>query len=333
MQRGQRGVEVVGEDVVLSLGNDADELALPKALKTLLIDEGAMRPSVSRGTIPVRVGSSRVTGIRIMKCTGVGDGWFETMDVPIVAGTAPSTTDPEGVVLSQRLAQIVFPGEEAIGQRLERGYRVVGIARDVQMRSLRTEGNPAVWYPAESHFNARVAVSVSMRPGAQGEGSQTVEAALSVVDPDRSVAVVEMRSAVLDGVQDARRLGVILGLIALLALMLKAAGIFGVASQRAAERRQEFGIRLTLGAEPASLPRLLLSGWAALCLVGLTLGGLGAVVVGRALGGILYRTAPYDPGALGLASILLATVALGATWWLAARAARVDAVETLRESG
>jgi ABC-type lipoprotein release transport system permease subunit len=113
---------------------------------------------------------------------------------------------------------------------------------------------------------------------------------------------------------------------------LTAAGIFGVAAQRAAERRHEFGIRLTLGADPASLPRLLLGGWAGLCFAGLLAGGAGAVAVGRALDGILFETPAADPWAIGAAGLALAGVALVATWWPAARAARVDPLDTIRDT-
>ncbi|MEM7417985.1 MAG: ABC transporter permease [Gemmatimonadota bacterium] len=267
-----------------------------------------------------------------VEMTGVGDGWFETMGVRLLAGVAPSAADPRGVVIGERLAEILFPGEEALGQQLERGWRVVGVAPDVRMRSLRAEGNPAVWYLDDSPDYERMALSVSMQPGAEEQGGRVLETALATIDPDQSISVVRMRTAVLDGVEDARRLGLALTLVAVLALLLTGAGIFGVAAQRATERRHEFGIRLTLGAAPSSLPQLLLGGWAALSLLGLALGSIGAVAMGRALGGILFETEPADPLALGFAGLLLGAVALVATWWPAARAAQLDPLETLRET-
>lgn len=267
-----------------------------------------------------------------VEMTGVGDGWFETMGVPLLAGIAPSSADLNGVVVGEQLAELLFPGEEPLGQQLERGWRVIGVAPDVQMRSLRADGNPSIWYPTDAPFYDRMALSVSMHPGSEEQGGRALEAALAAVEPNETIAVVRMRTAVLDGVEDARRLGLALTLVAVLALLLTGAGIFGVAAQRATERRHEFGIRLTLGAEPSSLPQLLLGGWAALSIVGLVLGSLGAVAMGRALGSILFETQPADPWALGFAGLLLGLVALVATWWPAARAARLDPLETLREA-
>ena len=123
---------------------------------------------------------------------------------------------------------------------------------------------------------------------------------------------------------------VTLVLFAGLGAVLAAVGIYGVISLSVAQRTQELGVRMALGAAPASLRGLVLRQGLRLTAIGILLGGAGAMAVTRLLRGLLYGTAPTDPLTFILAALVLAMVATLATWIPARRATGVSPLAALR---
>src|SRR5207253_2088811 len=118
---------------------------------------------------------------------------------------------------------------------------------------------------------------------------------------------------------------------AAVALLLAAAGIYGVLAAQVAERTREIGVRNALGAAPRDIVRLVLGRAARLAGAGIALGTLGAVAIGRVLGGLLFGVSPLDPVTLGGVAVLLAAVALAACLAPARRAVRVAPMVALRD--
>ena len=116
----------------------------------------------------------------------------------------------------------------------------------------------------------------------------------------------------------------------LLALVIVAVGIAGVLAFSVSTRTNEIGIRMSLGAQPARVQRMILGEGGALLGLGLGLGLPGALLAARAIRGLLFGVAPYDPTTFGIVALVMAAIGLAASWIPALRASRVDPVVTLR---
>ena len=123
---------------------------------------------------------------------------------------------------------------------------------------------------------------------------------------------------------------VLIGVLASLALVLSAVGIYGVMSYTVGQRTQEIGVRMALGAQPGNMLALILGRGARLALIGITVGVLGALALTRFLSSLLFGVAPKDPLTFAGVALLLFGVALAACYVPARRAMRVDPMVALR---
>lgn len=267
--------------------------------------------------------------------TVVGPRYFETMGIELIRGRALGGLEDEPepvVVVNQALARMFWPGEDAVGQRLEGepGWRVVGVAADVHMRSLRSDPMPGVYYPLAHAWSPSMALHVAGQHGRAVTAAGLRELVASL-DPQLAVAaVVDLEEAMVESMAETRTIGLLVGAFALLALALAVVGLYGLVSYAAAQRTREIGVRIALGAEPASLVRLVVGRGVSLALLGVVLGLGVAYALGAALESLLFRIAPSDLGTLtGAALLLLGTAALGA-WLPARRAGKVDPTTSLR---
>jgi putative ABC transport system permease protein len=268
----------------------------------------------------------------------VGPRYFETLGIPLVRGRALGGLDGEPervVVVNEALAAMYWPGEDAVGQELDgRGttWRVVGVAGDVQMRSLRSRGNPAVYYPAAQDYSPLMVLHLRTERGA-GIQPAAVRRMVAAVDPQLPVgSVTDLGAALTASMGETRTFGWLVGVFAALALALAAVGLYGLVSYGASQRVREIGIRMALGAEPESLVRLILGRGLAIGVLGVALGMVVAFGLGSALRGLLFGVTHTDPVVLGGAAALLMAAAGLAAWLPARRASRVDAAVSLRES-
>ncbi len=320
-----------------------------RALFEALLAEAERLPDVRSATLanqlPIAGGHSRST-VRPAgrddvsfeaEYTVVGPRYFETMGIPIIRGRALGGFDDEPervVVVNNALADMFWPGEDPIGKELQRAqnWRVVGLVPDVQMRSLRSEGNPGVYYPASQVYSPIMALHLSSESG-RAQLPEAIRRTVATIDPELPVSsVVDLQAAMTDSMAETRTIGYLVGAFAVLALLLASVGLYGLVSYGASQRVREIGIRIALGAEPESLVRLILSRGITLSVLGIGLGFAISYGLGLALQSLLFGVGYTDALTLGGAAVVLMTVAGLAAWMPARRASRVDAAISLRDA-
>jgi putative ABC transport system permease protein len=272
-------------------------------------------------------------------------GFFATLGVPLLAGrefTPAEEADPEAdvAVLNRSLADRLWPGRDPLGRRFRLGdddefvwLRVVGVAGDLQYEEFGEETPQSrlqvhLPYAVAPWSNMALMLRTAGDPAAV---APAVRAAVAEADPTLALwdvrTMEEVRSYTTWG---QRVLGEIFGYFGAVALLLGALGIYGVVALGVSQRRREFGVRMALGADPASLIRLVMAGGLGLTAAGLAGGLGGALGLGRLLRSLLYGVSPGDPAALAVVAAIMVAVALAATYLPARRASRVDPVAALK---
>jgi putative ABC transport system permease protein len=272
----------------------------------------------------------------------VSPGYIQTMRIPLRRGRLFDERDRDGAprvaLISESLASRRLPGRDAIGQRLRIGptdgplYTVVGVVGDVKQRSLALNESEAV-YTTEAQWRfADAAMSLVVRT--HGDAAALVPAlrqAIWSVDKDQPIVRVTMMDDLLAGTVAGRRFALILlQAFALTALILAAAGIYGVLAGSVAERTREIGVRSALGASRGSILGLVLREGMLLTGFGVAVGLAGALAASQALVTLLFGISPLDPLTyMGVIALMMAVSAI-ACWIPAWRAVRLDPATTLR---
>jgi predicted permease len=280
-------------------------------------------------------------------------GHFRVLGVPVLRGRAVRPSDTAGAhrvaLVSRRAAEALWPGRDPLGRRLwlsigwdeDDWAEVVGVVGDVQYTGLEAdepaadEGGPQavgdVYVPYAQLPGVDAAyllVRTSGDPSAVASGLRErvreVDASLPVFD------VMSLGERVERAYSELRFSASCLGAFALAALLLAALGVYGVMAYSVSERTAEMGVRMSLGARPADIARMVLGDGLALTAVGLALGLGAALALGGVLRSQLVGVAPSDPAALAGAAALLLAGALLAAWLPARRAARLDPTEAIR---
>ena len=273
---------------------------------------------------------------------GVSPGYLEAMRIPIRRGRAILATDvtsaPAVAVISESLARTMFPNTDPIGERIEIGppdgpkYTVIGIAGDVKQLSLSASESSAAYVPASQWLFAEPAMSLVVR--ARGDAATLVPAlrdAVWSVDKDQPIVRVALMADLVAATAAERRFALILfEAFALAALLLAAAGTFGVVSGSVAERTREIGVRSALGASRGEIVGLVLRQGMTLTGFGVLIGLAGAAFASQAIAAMLFGVSRADPATYVGVTVLLAAVSLLACAVPAWRAARVDPSITLR---
>ncbi len=233
----------------------------------------------------------------------VGDGYFHTMGIPILAGREFSDADrPESelvVVVNELLAHMLWPNRDAVGQVLMRGskrLRVVGVVGDVRHDALEHAFTGEAYYPMRQ-FGDYSAINLIVRteiPEAQLASS--VRAALQPIAPEAAKHEWRTLQQLIDKVASPRRFVVmLLGGFTAFALILAALGIYAVISYGVTQRTQEIGIRLALGASSSEVRASIMRGTLALAGAGMLVGIAAAVVLVPSLSGMLFGVTWTDP--------------------------------------
>ena len=264
-------------------------------------------------------------------------GYLEALGVPLVRGRTINAGDtaqaPGAVVINQTLAQRFFPGEDPVGHRMTVDgvlRTVVGIVGDAKYQGLGTEAGPQVYVPyAQSPFpGMRIIVRTSVEPkslaGAVRSQIQSIDAEEG---PTRIAAMTELIS---QSVAQPRFNTLLIGLFGTLAFLLAAIGIYGVISYDVAQRTNEIGIRMALGAQRWDVLRLIVRQGFVLTLAGLFAGIAGAFGLTRFLNQLLFDVKPTDPAIYVAVAGLLVLVAVAASLVPARRATKVDPLVALR---
>jgi len=281
----------------------------------------------------------------------VTPGYFPTMRIALEAGRDVDATDdlahPRVVVVNRRLAATLWPGEDPIGKRLslspagvDREWAtVIGVAADTKQSQWTATPDPELYLPyaqTTSYLEGptRGTGYMTLVARAAGDATSVVAAARRFVhaaDPTLPLTHVQALPAVVDRMT-ARSRFVMLVLIgfAMLALSLAAVGIYGVMSYSVAQRRQEIGIRIALGAPGRTVMLALLRQAATVSTVGIVAGSGCALLLTRFLVAQLYGVRPTDPLSFAGAAFTLGAVALVASSVPIARALRIDPLTAIR---
>ncbi|MEO6212457.1 MAG: ABC transporter permease, partial [Vicinamibacterales bacterium] len=265
--------------------------------------------------------------------------YFRTMGIRLIEGRNLSVGDhsesPLVAVINETMARRYWPGISPIGKRFLTGggtvrREVVGVVSDVKHWGFDRPTNPEMYFPQRQMVwdGLTFVLATDVDPVTL---TAAVREQLKGVDPDLPLSSVRtMEEVATRSVAERRSAMLLLGIFGALALVLAAAGIYAVMAQLVALRSAEIGVRLTLGAQPMMVMRLILREGMIHAAIGLAIGLGGAVVVMRAFRGLLFRVSPADPLTLGAVAILLLATAAVACMVPAMRAMRVDPVQALR---
>ena len=278
----------------------------------------------------------------------VSRGYFETFGLRLIAGRTFDSTDAFGrtpvVIINDTMARRFWPNQSALGKRIGRPapgaatandrvwLEVIGVVSDVSFPASLAEPYTRLqaFRPSAQAFLRNV--NVTVRTGGTPEDlAQPVRRVLSDLDPTLALnRVRSARSVVNEGLGNVSLLGTLLGAFAALGLALAAIGIYGVTSYSVAQRTNELGIRMALGARTGDVLWLILSTGVGVIAAGALIGSAGAVAVSRLLTALIPTLPTRDPVALAGLTIFLVVIALAACFVPAGRAARVDPLVALR---
>ena len=273
---------------------------------------------------------------------GVSPGYFETIGLPLRRGRLLDAHDTAGaplaLVISESLAQRMFPNQDPVGRRVHIGppdmpaFTIVGVVGDVKQASLAQSETDAVYSTQIQWYFQDNAMSLVVR--AQGDVATLAPAirrAIWAVDKDQPIIRVATMDRLLAATATERRFALILfEAFGLVALVLAVIGIYGVLSGSVTERTRELGIRLALGAQTSAVLKMVLWQGLKLGAIGIALGLLGALAVTRLLQSLLFGISTTDPLTFAASAFLLLSVALVACWLPASRAMKIDPMVALR---
>lgn len=272
-------------------------------------------------------------------------GYFRTMGIPLAEGRSftpgDDTQAPLVVVLDEVLAHRLWPDESPLGRRLKIGppvpqntnpwLTVVGVVREAKQRSLAAEPQGVLYYPDSQHPMRTQFLVLRSRDRRPLDLVPDVRAALHELDPDQPISDVRtMEERISQSLARQRFSTVLLGLFAAVAAVLAAVGLYGVIAYAVAQRTQEIGVRLALGARRASIFRLVVVQGMMLAVAGILAGLVAAFWAARGLSGLLYGVAVTDAAVFATVPVLLAAVAFAANLLPAWRAARLEPRTALR---
>ncbi len=271
----------------------------------------------------------------------VTPGYLTSMGIPLRTGRhlqESDTRDSEAVlVVNESLARRFLSDRDPLATRLLVGFssqtprRIVGVVGDVRHDAVDVEPTPTVYVPYYQVPWSR-GMTLAVRTDADSAAVfGAVRARLRALEPAAPIFDVRsMDQIVAQSVSQPRFSTLLLGAFAGLALLLAAIGIYGVISFSVAQRTQDIGVRVALGARRIDIMRLILGEGMLLTAIGIGIGLAGAFALTEVIGSMLYGVAGTDPTTFVGIPILLAVVALAAAWFPARRATRVDPLTALR---
>ena len=270
----------------------------------------------------------------------VGAGYFETIGIPIERGRGFRAGDTEDsplvVVVNESMARMFWGSQNPVGQRVsfgDPGWRsVVGVVADVHHKALGVTPEPEMYVPYSQVPNVEARPTIVLRTSIEpANATNALRRAVAEVGPNVPVDQIEtMKQIVLGSVGQSRFRTAVLAIFALLSLFVASMGLYGVMSYLVSQRVHEFGIRMAVGASRGSVLGLVLRQAAKLVGIGIGIGLVAAALLVRLIASLLYGVSPFDAATLAAVSILLAVVALAASYIPARRAAKADPMESLR---
>ncbi len=296
-------------------------------------------------------GRPEMTGAQrpLVGFVAIGSRYFDAVGVRMLRGRALAATDGEpgreAMIINQRLADMHFRGEDPIGKRIRlindgnipgapKFYQatIVGISPNIRQRGFEADPDPLVYLTHAQ--NALMAMNTELIVRARSDPAAMIallRQEISAMDPDVPVTNIRTMDEILAQARWPQRVfGTMFLVFAIIAIVLAAVGLYSVTAYSVAQRTQEIGIRMALGAEGSQVRWLILRRGILQVAIGLTLGLAAALGTGRLLQGMLVGTGPADILTLVSISVVLVVVASMACFWPARRATRLDPVKALR---
>jgi predicted permease len=273
----------------------------------------------------------------------VSPDYFAVMGIRVLQGRVFDERDradsPRVCIVDESFARTHFPGQNPLGQRVKFGalanpespwMEVVGQVGHVKNYGVDEESRVELYLPFMQNTGSgfTLVVRTDKAPGVAAAG---MRAAVRSANPDIPLYQVRALDELVAERSAERRLAAqLIGVFATVALVLAAVGIYGVMSYAVAQRTQEIGIRMALGAGQENIVQMVMKNGAALALAGVSIGLLAAFLLARLISSLLFQTSAADPPTFSLVPLLLLAVALLASYLPARRAARVDPMTALR---
>ena len=274
----------------------------------------------------------------------VSPNYFHAMSIPLVQGRTYTDRDnpgaPRVMIINQQTAREIFPDEDPIGKRITFGstdqngqpnwFEIVGVVANVRSLELREESQSEIYFSALQDFWPAMSLVVrsSVEPSSL---SASVRQVVNEVDKSVPVSQVQtMDHVVSESITQPRFNLFLLGLFSTVAMLLSAAGIYGVTAYTVSQRTHELGIRLALGAQVGDVLKMILGQGMAVIGIGLGLGLLAAFWLMRLLRSLLFGVGENDLLTFVAITLVLLLVALIACYIPARRATKVDPLEALR---
>jgi putative ABC transport system permease protein len=269
--------------------------------------------------------------------------FFTTVQIPLRRGRmfsrADSAESQQVVIVNESFVRRFFPGEDPLGRRVTFGntqgpdarwQTIVGVVADTKRGGFEREPWAETYFPMRQAPDSRAFVLLRT----SGDPASLVGAAQAAVwsiDRDQAIGAIRtVRELLVQQEANRRFTTLLLGVFAALALVLAVIGIYGVIAYSTAQRTQEIGIRMALGADRASVGRMVLAAGLRIAGAGLTVGVVGALALTRVLSGLLFGVGARDPVTFVVVPAALLLVSLAGCWIPARRAMRVDPVIALR---
>jgi putative ABC transport system permease protein len=280
------------------------------------------------------------TGRILVQVNSVGVGYFETIGIPLIRGRDFTRADVAGtplvVIVNETMAQRFWPGEEAIGKRFKffgdtDFTTIIGVARNSKYNGIAEDPIPFIYQPMMQNYTPNATLHVRADADAAGLANP-VRRKVQEIDPTLSLFNIQtLEDQVSQSLGPLRINVIVLTAFGTLALLLASIGLYGVASYTVGQRTREIGVRMALGARPASVLRLVLGNGVALIACGVAIGLAVALAVTPFVPpALLPNVGVRDPLTFAGTSALLALVALVANYIPAQRATRIDPLAALR---
>ncbi|MBZ5626645.1 MAG: FtsX-like permease family protein, partial [Acidobacteriia bacterium] len=269
-------------------------------------------------------------------------GYFETLDTPLLEGRTFTPQDDEPgrnlVVIDQLLAARAFPNQSAVGKRILIPFpnspwaEVIGVVKHQRLFSLADPGRETIYF-SEGFAGIGVSRYWAIRTaGDPARYAAAVRAELAKVDRQLVLSKVQTMESLVDRDQAGTRFSLLLiGLFAAIAVLLASVGLYGVLASVVRQRTAEIGVRMALGADPASILHLVVGHGLRLGALGIAVGLLAAFGLTRAMSTMLVGVKPTDPLTFAAMAVLFLSICAVASWLPARRAAGLDPTAALRD--
>jgi predicted permease len=261
------------------------------------------------------------------------------MRVPLHGGrdftAADNSQTPKVVIVNETFARRFWPDQNPLGKHVVVGRwptpaEVIGVAADIKNKGLDQDTQAQLYlpFPQLPWGNMNLLVRTGLAPQSV---ISAVRAQIAAVDPDQPVTKIQTVDEIMeDSRSQPRFIMLLLGAFSATALALAVIGIYGVLSYSVAQRRQEFGIRLALGAEQADILRLVVRHGIMLAITGIAIGLLAALLLTRLMSSMLYEVGALDLATFLLTPLLFLCIALFASYLPARGATKVNPIEALK---